>query len=271
MSFYVANMQYYSEISDMLFTDQLNSAIELDEYPTRIVSLVPSQSELLWDLGLREELVGITKFCIHPKELFNTVKRVGGTKTLHLDVIRDLQPDLIIGNKEENEFSQITELQKEFKVWMSDIYNLNDSMDMIRSIGKVVNRESKANHIALDIEQSFLGLKQVRKKALYLIWKPYMAAGRSTFIGDMLHRIGLENVLDDPNGRYPDLSMDEIKNLNPEILLLSSEPFPFKEQHMEELRGQLPYTKILLVDGELFSWYGSRLKKSADYFNTLNF
>lgn len=263
-------MRYYSEISGMLFTDQLNNTIELDEYPKRIVSLVPSQSELLWDLGLRDELVGITKFCIHPKELFNTVKRVGGTKTLHLDVIRDLKPDLIIGNKEENELSQIIELQKQFKVWMSDIYTLNDALEMIRSVGIVVHRENEANHLAQDIEHSFFELKPVHKRTLYLIWKPYMAAGRSTFIGDMLQRIGLENVLEDPKGRYPNLSIDEIKSLNPEIILLSSEPFPFKVEHMDELRKLLPHAKILLVDGELFSWYGSRLKKSVDYFNHLH-
>lgn len=263
-------MQYYSEICDMLFTDQLNNTIELNDYPKRVVSLVPSQSELLWDLGLRAELVGITKFCIHPNELFKTVKRVGGTKSLDLDVIRGLKPDLIIGNKEENELSQITGLQKEFKVWMSDIYNLNDALEMIRSIGKLVHRENESNHLTQNIEQSFLGLKQVRKRALYLIWKPYMAAGRSTFIGDMMHRMGLENVLDDPEGRYPNLSMDEIKRLKPEIVLLSSEPFPFKEEHMEELRHLLPHAKIVLVDGELFSWYGSRLKKSVEYFNHLH-
>lgn len=269
MSFYVANMRYYSEISDMLFTDQLNNTIELNEYPKRVVSLVPSQSELLWDQGLKSELVGITKFCIHPKELFNTVKRVGGTKTLDLDAIRDLKPDLIIGNKEENEMSQIIELQKEFKVWMSDIYNLNDALEMIRLIGKVVNRENESNELAQDIEHSFFELKPVHKRVLYLIWKPYMAAGRCTFIGDMMHRMGMENVLEDPKGRYPNLSMDEIKKLNPEIILFSSEPFPFKEEHMKELMQLLPQAKTVLVDGELFSWYGSRLKKSVDYFNRL--
>lgn len=253
----------------MLFTDQLNNTIELTTSPKRIVSLVPSQSELLWDLGLRDELVGITKFCIHPKEMFIKVKRVGGTKTIHADVIRELQPDLIIGNKEENEFSQIIELQKEFKVWMSDIYNLDDALNMISSVGKIVNKEHEANSIAHNIKRSFIDLKTIRKRTLYLIWKPYMAAGKSTFIGDVLQRMGLENVVDDPAGRYPALSINDIKDLNPEIILLSSEPFPFKEEHMKEFKQQLPDAKILLVDGELFSWYGSRLKESVRYFNHL--
>ena len=110
----------------MFFTDQLNNTIELTDLPKRVISLVPSQSELLWDLGLREELVGITKFCVHPKEMFHSITRIGGTKTLNITKIRELQPDIIIGNKEENDYSQIIELQKEFKVWMSDIYTLND-------------------------------------------------------------------------------------------------------------------------------------------------
>lgn len=253
----------------MLFYDQLNNQIELDAFPKRIVSIVPSQSELLWDLGLKEELVGITKFCIHPKELFETVTRIGGTKTLNINKIRDLKPDLIIGNKEENEYSQIMELQKEFKVWMSDIYNLNGSLEMIRSLGEIVNRKEQADHLAGTIDLSFNDLNKIWKSVLYLIWKPYMAAGKATFIGDMLQRMGLQNVIEKEDSRYPELTMKEICVLNPEILLLSSEPFPFKNEHLEEFKQQLPNTKILLVDGELFSWYGSRLKKSVAYFNEL--
>ncbi len=267
--FCIANMQYYSEISLMLFYDQLNNQIELDTFPKRIVSIVPSQSELLWDLGLIEELVGITKFCIHPKKLYETVPRIGGTKTLNLNKIRELKPDLIIGNKEENEYSQIIELQKEFKVWMSDIYNLNDSLEMIRSVGEIVNRKDKADQLAKTIDFSFNDLNKIQKSVLYLIWKPYMAAGKATFIGDMLKKMGLQNVIKEEDSRYPELSLSEICTLNPEILLLSSEPFPFKEEHIKEFKQQLPNTRILLVDGELFSWYGSRLKKSVAYFNEL--
>lgn len=253
----------------MLFYDQLNNQIELDAFPKRIVSIVPSQSELLWDLGLKEELVGITKFCIHPKELFETVTRIGGTKTLNINKIRELKPDLIIGNKEENEYSQIIELQKEYKVWMSDVYNLNDSLEMIRSLGEIVNRKEKADQLAGTVNLSFNDLNKIQKSVLYLIWKPYMAAGKATFIGDMLQKMGFQNVIKDEDSRYPEISLADICALNPEMLLLSSEPFPFKEKHIDELKYHLPNTKILLVDGELFSWYGSRLKKSVAYFNAL--
>ena len=254
----------------MQFTDQLNHTIELTSYPKRIISLVPSQSELLWDLGFREELIGITKFCIHPQDMFQSIDRVGGTKTLNIEKIRALKPDLIIGNKEENEQSQILELQKEFTVWMSDIYTLDDSLTMIEKVGALVNRVEEANAIKSNIQASFINLKPLHKSVLYFIWRePYMAAGKATYIGDMLKRIGLENRLAMDNARYPELTLDEIKSLNPELIFLSSEPYPFKESHINELQEALPHSKIVLVDGELFSWYGSRLQHSVEYFNEL--
>ncbi|MBK8368270.1 MAG: ABC transporter substrate-binding protein [Bacteroidetes bacterium] len=263
-------MRYIFRNLHMQFTDQLNNTIELKSFPNRIISLVPSQSELLWDLGLREELVGITKFCIHPQEMFKSIERVGGTKTLNIEKIRALQPDLIIGNKEENEQSQILELQKEFTVWMSDIYTLEDSLSMIEKVGALVNRVEAAKTITNNIQHSFLNLRQLNKNGLYFIWRePFMAAGKATFIGDILKRIGFENKLSNEQARYPELNLDEIKLLNPELIFLSSEPYPFKANHIKELQDILPHSKIVLVDGELFSWYGSRLQKSVAYFNEL--
>ncbi len=254
----------------MLFTDHLNNSIELKAYPKRIVSLVPSQSELLWDLGLHNELVGITKFCIHPDNMFHSVERVGGTKQLNIEKIRALKPDLVIGNKEENEQEQVRMLQKEFPVWMSDIYNLEDALKTITAIGGLCNKKEKATEIAESIHHSFKNINTIRKRVLYLIWKgPYMAAGRATFIGDMLNRIGLENAIENPSSRYPELSLEEIRSLKPQFVFLSSEPYPFKEKHISDLQEELPGTRIILVDGELFSWYGSRLLKSVTYFNEL--
>lgn len=254
----------------MIFTDQLGQHIELTQIPKRIISLVPSQSELLWDLGLRDELIGITKFCIHPNEMFKLKSRVGGTKILDIHKIRSLKPDLIIGNKEENEYAQIKELQNEFPVWMSDIYNLNDAYKMISDIGDLVNKKSEAIGLVYDIQKSFSVIKKYNKTVLYLIWKnPFMAAGNSTFIGDVLNQMGLINSLKNSDLRYPELTMDEIKNLNPDLIFLSSEPFPFKEIHINELKQLVPNATVKLVDGELFSWYGSRLLKSVEYLNNL--
>lgn len=254
------------------FTDQTNRTITLAGVPKRIVSVVPSQSELLWDLGLRDELIGITKFCIHPNEMFTTVERVGGTKKLNIEKIKGLNPDIIIANKEENERSDIEELQKYFPVWISDIKNLSDSMAMIRMLGEVLDKKANADRILDRIEVQFSKLKEYSstKRTAYFIWKnPLMLAGRDTFINDMLKRCGFENCLDNEKSRYPEVTEEELKGLNPELVLLSSEPYPFSEKHIVEFKALLPGAEVKIVDGELFSWYGSRLIHSPEYFNTL--
>ena len=251
------------------FTDQMGNTIHLSSFPKRIISLVPSQTELLFDLGLDKEVAGITKFCIHPKEKFKSVTKIGGTKDFKLDRIKELQPDLIIGNKEENEQSKITGLQKEFPVWMSDIGSLSDALDMINSIGELVGRSKEARNLSFNIEDQFNSLQKNKPgkhiKVLYLIWRnPFMAAGKSTFINEMLNLCGFENAIQ--KNRYPEFTTEQLKELEIDEVFLSSEPYPFKQKHIEELKEILPQAKIRLVDGELFSWYGSRLLKSVDYF-----
>lgn len=248
--------------------DQMGRELILPKKPQRIVSLVPSQTELLFDLNLNSEVVGITKFCIHPEEWFRTKKRIGGTKQLNIELIRELQPDLIIGNKEENEKSQIEILQKEFPVWMSDISTLEDALQMIRGIGILTSASTLADQIVMQIKKNFKSLLKTDKKlsTLYFIWhNPNMCAGTETFIHDMLENCGLKNA--SPGNRYPELTDDDIVRLNPQLILLSSEPYPFKEKHLEHFRKLLPQTQVELVDGEMFSWYGSRLLKSPSYFN----
>ena len=237
----------------------------------RIISVVPSQTELLYDLGLNEEVIGITKFCIHPNEWYKTKKRIGGTKNLNIDLIHSLQPDLILANKEENTKEQIEELQKHYPVYVSDIYNLDDAYTMIKDIGNLVNKVAESESIIKKILSAKQNAEIVKYnlKALYLIWKrPYMAAGQSTFIHSMLSEAGYMNCLEQQ--RYPVLTVEEICELNPEIIFLSSEPYPFKQKDIDELKFNLPHSKICLVDGELFSWYGSRLCQSFEYFSKLN-
>jgi ABC-type Fe3+-hydroxamate transport system substrate-binding protein len=254
-----------------LYTDQLGRTIELKQIPKRIVSLVPSQTELLFDLGLNEEVVGITKFCVHPEHWFKTKTRVGGTKQLHPEKIKELQPDLIIANKEENVREQIEELANHFPVWISDVNNLNDALEMIVSIGKLTNKSSQAKEMAVQINESFNQLQTPNSKlqTSYLIWKdPYMTIGGDTFINDMLQQSGFQNIFEDQK-RYPEISIQQLQSANCQLLLLSSEPYPFKQKHIEELQPLLPNTKIVLVDGEMFSWYGSRLLKAPAYFQQL--
>jgi ABC-type Fe3+-hydroxamate transport system substrate-binding protein len=254
-----------------LYADQLGRTIEIKQTPKRIISLVPSQTELLFDLGLDEEVIGITKFCVHPEHWFKTKTRVGGTKQLHLDKIKELQPDLIIANKEENVREQIEELAKDFPVWISDVNNLNDALEMINSIGEIVNKQTTAKKITDQIKRSFAQLQTTNHKlqTSYLIWKdPYMTIGNDTFIYDMLQRCGFQNIFEDQK-RYPEISMEQLQTSNCQLLLLSSEPYPFKQKHIDELQPLLPDTKIILVDGEMFSWYGSRLLKAPAYFQQL--
>lgn len=253
------------------YSDQLGNKIHLDTLPKRIISLVPSQSEYLWDLGLREELIGITKFCIHPEEMYQRIQRVGGTKQLDLEKIRALKPDLIIGNKEENDKDQIRILQKEFRVWMSDIYTPADALNMMGDLGRMLGKEPQAKKWVVEIDASLKRIKNYfeGQSLAYFIWsKPYLFAASNTFIHAILEHIGFKNALASYE-RYPELNEEELKKLNPQLCFLSSEPFPFKEKHVKEIQDLLPKTKLLLVDGEMFSWYGSRLLKLEAYLKEL--
>lgn len=255
------------------FTDQMGREIEINFPPERIISLVPSQTELLFDLGLDDEIVGITKFCIHPKEKFKLTTKIGGTKKLDIEKIKSLKPDLIIGNKEENEQQQIEELTNYFPVWMSDIETLSDALTMTEQVGDLVNKKEEAFAISLQIANNFELLKadllDIKTKSVaYFIWKkPNMLAGKKTFINEMLAFCGLKNVIE--ANRYPSFTNEDLKKMNPEVVLLSSEPYPFTQKHMEEFQTIWPDAKIKLVDGEMFSWYGSRLLKSTLCFQNL--
>jgi ABC-type Fe3+-hydroxamate transport system substrate-binding protein len=253
------------------FTDQMGRMISINYPPQRIISLVPSQTELLFELGLEEQVVGITKFCIHPAGKFRTTAKIGGTKKLNIDKIRDLMPDLIIGNKEENEQAQIEELMKDYPVWMSDINVLDEAIEMINAVGDITGKTRESNELAREITQGFASLNLFNARPVrvaYFIWKdPYMVAGRGTFINDILSRASLENFSE--LNRYPQLSIDQIRESRPDVIFLSSEPYPFKNDHINEMKAVCPQAKVIVVDGELFSWYGSRLLHTPAYLRSL--
>lgn len=255
----------------MTTTDQCGRLVHVPEKPSRIISLVPSQTELLYDLGLGDKVCGITRFCIHPEEWFRTRTRVGGTKQVNIELIRQLQPDLIIANKEENVKEQIETLEKEWPVWVSDVNNLAQALEMIRQIGTLTNTTEKASELNIHISGAFeaLSTHQESPRTAYFIWKePWMTAGGDTFIHAMLEKAGFTNLFKSTT-RYPVTSIDELTKMNCELLLLSSEPYPFNEKHITGLQEQLPGTQILLVDGEIFSWYGSHLLQAPAYFQKL--
>lgn len=255
----------------MMVKDQMNRVVEIVNYPNRIVSLVPSITELLVYLGLEEKMVGITKFCVHPEHLLKTKTTIGGTKQINVEKIRKLEPDLIIGNKEENVKEQIEVLEKEFPVWMSDVNTYDDALKMIEKIGEITNTKNKAELLKNDITNKFDALQSSHtllknKRVLYLIWyNPLIAVANDTFIHSMLEKSGMKNVLENKS-RYIEVSVEDIQKLKPEYILLSSEPFPFKEKHKKELENNLnDEIKFLFVDGEMFSWYGVRMLYLPDY------
>ena len=241
------------------------------ELPERIVSLVPSQTELLFDLGLGDAVIGITKFCVHPEVWFRSKKRVGGTKTVHPDVVTALQPDLIIANKEENTKEQIEALAEQFPVWVSDIKTIEDALEMIPQVGGIVGRSAEADALVASIRKGFAGLtkKSGTRRVAYFIWrKPWMCAGGDTFISDVLTHLGWENVFGHLD-RYPEIALETLASLDVDLILLSSEPYPFRDSHVAELQAAAPSASVLLVDGEMFSWYGSRMLEAISYFEQL--
>nr|WP_026464008.1 helical backbone metal receptor [Adhaeribacter aquaticus] len=253
-----------------LVIDQMGHQVLAPAIPKRIVSLVPSQTELLFDLCLSDRIVGVTKFCIYPAEKVKTKTIIGGTKNFHFELIHQLQPDLIIGNKEENYQEGILELQKWYPVWMSDIYNLQDAYKAIKQIGQVTDTVPAAKKILDNIQRGFNQLRpQANIPAAYFIWrKPYMSIGSQTFIQDILAKAGFHNIFGHLS-RYPAIQAVELKTANPKVILLSSEPYPFSQKHIKEFQEICPEAIIKLVDGEMFCWYGSRLQYAAAYLDNL--
>jgi ABC-type Fe3+-hydroxamate transport system substrate-binding protein len=198
---------------------------------------------------------------------------VGGTKQLRFDVIDALQPDLIIGNKEENDRDSILRLAELYPVWMSDIVTLADALGMIRQVGELVDRAATANQLAGQIDNSFALLQPLRRpfRVGYFIWhNPYMVAGENTFIHEMLTWCGFDNAFVGLGyGRYPELTTDQIRAAELDAILLSSEPFPFQDKHQAAFAAEFPGVPSYLVDGEMFSWYGPRLLKAVPYFQKL--
>lgn len=252
-------------------TDQLGRHVAVPFPPQRIVSLVPSQTELLFELGLAARVVGVTKFCVHPVEARQKAALIGGTKNFNFERIAELKPDLILGNKEENYQEGVERLAADYAVWLSDIATLDEALRMMRGVGFITGREEAAEALVAETAASFAALAPppTPLPAAYFIWRqPYLVAAGGTFIDDMLRRAGFANVFAG-RGRYPEITAAELAAAAPARILLSSEPYPFGEKHVAEFQAICPAARIDIVDGELFSWYGSRLRHSAAYFKTL--
>lgn len=235
----------------------------------RVISLVPSITESLFDLDLStDEIVGRTKFCIHPKDCVDKVEVIGGTKNLNIDKIQSLKPDLIIANKEENVKEQVEELMKDFNILVTNVETLEDNYYLIKQLGHIFGKEEKAQFYNLKTYEVFdIPESEKRLKAAYLIWKnPYMTVGGDTFISRIMEELGFENLFKNEK-RYPEIQLEDLKESD--LILLSSEPFPFKEKHIVEIQKVCLNQKIKIVDGEAFSWYGTHLAKCGAYYREL--
>ena len=256
--------------------DQIGFSHTFETAPKRIVSIVPSQTELLCDLGLESSIVGITKFCVHPYHLKSVKAIVGGTKKVNYDKIRELNPDIIIANREENTLEIVGELRKICVVWVTNIITIEDNFKMISDFGQLFNCRTEATkwndklRFALSNFQEFIKEKPFQKVA-YFIWKnPYMVSGSDNFINEMLKLNHFTNIYES-KGRYPEVEIEKLRQEgDPEIIFLSSEPYPFKEEDAFEIGRFTHHAKVIYVDGEMFSWYGSRMLKAFAYFRILH-
>ena len=275
-TFALRNFNVLLLFMNIILTDQIGVTVALSESPRHIISLVPSQTELLYELGLEDRIVGITKFCVHPYHFKSTKKIVGGTKKVHYEKIRLLKPDIIICNKEENTLEMVEELRKICPVWVTNILTVEDNFQMITDFGKLFNCRTEAqkwnDKLAFGLKdfQSFIKDKPVLK-AVYFIWKnPYMAAGSDNYINEMLQLNHFRNIYENKS-RYPEVEIKKIRlEGDPDLVLLSSEPYPFKEEDAFEIGRFTHHAKTIFVDGEMFSWYGSRMLKAFDYFKKLH-
>ncbi len=235
--------------------------------PLRLVSLVPSTTETLFALGRGDELVGYTRFCVHPQGRITKERWIGGTKNPKIERIIGLQPDLVLANREENRLEDIQALDEAgISVWVAEPRTVGEAIADIRQMSMLIGCASKGEVMAQKVEQALAEARRYARQSpitfAYLIWrKPWMAAGRETFISEMLTEGGARNLF---AGRYPQASLEDLKGV--ERLLMASEPFPFAEQHRQELlaEGFTP-EQLRLVDGERLSWHGVRLLQGLPY------
>lgn len=252
----------------MEIRDQTGRSVEIPRRPRRIVSLCPSTTETLFALGAGDAVAGRTRYCCHPRDRVGSLASVGGTKAVDLEALARLEPDLVVAVKEENHEPQVREIAVRWPTLVLDPVDVASALDGLRLLGRALFDDARGAALADDIARRFAGLPRLEGlRVLYLIWrKPFMAVGAGTYLDDVLRTLGFVNVASSLDGRYPELDADRVEALTPEILLASSEPFPFESKHLAELRALAPGARVAFVDGELFSWHGARMLEAADYF-----
>lgn len=252
-----------------IITDHTGRQVNISIAPKRIITICPAITETLFELGLENEIVGRTKYCIFPEGIVENVPIVGGTKEVNVEKIRALQPDLILAEKEENTVEIVQALEKIAPVFVLEVQSIQDSYRFIKTLGKLTNKESVSEKLIDSCKAVFPSSRKQVKNAAYVIWrKPYMVVGGTTYINDVLHTLGLHNPFAKENSRYPAVTPEDLASANIDVLFLASEPFPYKEKHIAEFQAFLPNTQIVLVEGEMF-WYGARMELAGPYLEKL--
>lgn len=252
-----------------LIEDHTGRQVNISLPPKRIITICPAITETLFALGLENEIVGRTKYCIFPEGIVENVPIVGGTKEVNVEKIRELQPDLILAEKEENTEAIVQALEKIAPVFVLEVQSIEDAYRFIHTLGFLTHKEQVAERLINSCKAAFPTLHKQSKKAAYVIWrKPYMVVGGTTYINDVLHTVGFHNPFAQEESRYPAVTKEELAQANLDVLFLASEPFPFQEKHIAEFQAFLPNTKIVLVEGEMF-WYGARMEIAGPYLKEL--
>ncbi len=248
--------------------------------PCRIVSLVPSITELLCDLGLSSRMVGRTGFCIHPQQAVASIPKVGGTKDVNIEKIRRLAPTHLVVNIDENEKPTVDTLSSFIpNVIVTHPVSPLDNPPLFRLMGGVFGCENQAEILCSQFEAALAILQQRQhlhqasqrqtgaqpNRVLYCIWQdPWMTVSSDTYIARMLELIGWQHWISDSPARYPIFQWNEALLANIDEVLLSSEPYRFTDQHVDALERQIG-KPVRLIDGEMLSWYGNRSIQGLDY------
>ena len=253
----------------MILTDDIKRTVNFLSPPATIVSLCPSVTETLCDLGLSEKIIGITDYCIHPKDIVKNINKVGGTKTVSITKVKTLKPEIIFAVKEENSKKTIKILSEIFPCYVFDINSFSDALKMINTLGEIFSKTKNATSLSENIVKAFSKIQVTKQHVdyLYFVWKnPWMVAGNNTYIESLLSKFYLKNIIN--KSKYPKIELKNISS-DPQIIFLPSEPYKFSKTDKMELQKVFPKSKILLVNGEMFSWYGSRMVKAAVYIEKL--
>lgn len=232
----------------------------------RIVSLVPSLTETLWDLGVGPAVVGVTKFCVHPPEARTSALPVGGTKDPDVAQIRSLRPDLVLADEDENKPEHLDEIRGFAPVHVTRIESVRDAATAIAGIGRLVGREHDAEAKSQRILERAAELRSVSQiapplRAFVPVWhRPLMTLGARTYMGDLLATVGIENVFADSPRKYFECALDEVRLHRPEAVVLPTEPYRFRGSHCAQFAQalDLPLDRVRLADGEALTWFGTR-------------